>query len=105
VREFAAAQSQTEKNWKKTACDNDEVTWPDVPYHYGMGRIKAYEEWLARLSETDRQKEIAACRARYEAYYHTVADELVNRMSKLGYDLEPFRARLERGRGGPEYER
>ncbi len=62
-------------------------TWPDVPYHYGMGRIKAYEELLSHLSEKDREKEIAACRGRYEGYYQAGAGFLVEKMRGRGFDL------------------
>jgi len=64
-------------------------TWPYEPYHYGMGRIMEYENWLARLSEEERKREIAACRTRYEAHYQRNADLLVERMRDLGHELEP----------------
>jgi hypothetical protein len=56
VREFAAAQSQAEKNWKKAT--NEDAVWPNVPYHHGMGRIKAYDDWLASQDD-DRERRIA----------------------------------------------
>ncbi len=51
---------------------HDPPTWPDAPYHYGMGRIQAYDQWLASLSEPDRAQEISACKARYMAYYQQI---------------------------------
>jgi hypothetical protein len=71
-----------------TDTSDDGAVWPNAPYHYGMGRIKAYEDWLARLSENERNAEIAACRNRYEAHYKTVADVLIARMKELDHDLE-----------------
>lgn len=62
--------------------------WPNVPYHYGMGRIQAYERWLESLSEEEREEEIAACRARYERHYQRVADALAARMKEKGHDLD-----------------
>lgn len=76
--------------------DDEAGTWPNVPYHYGMGRIKAYEEWLDGLSEGSQKAEIAACRVRYETHYHTVADALVKRMKEIGYDLAPLRTRSQK---------
>ena len=82
---------------------DDAAKWPNAPYHYGMGRIKAYEEWLARLSEKDRKAEIAASRVRYENHYQRVADLVVDRMNELGHDLvasrPPHERKRERGRG------
>ena len=51
----------------------DSESWPDVPYHYGQGRIPEYEVWRDSLSEQDQKKEIAAVRIRYEAYYDAMA--------------------------------
>ena len=36
----------------KNKFDDDALTWPDVPYNYTQGRIRAYEEWLASLTRS-----------------------------------------------------
>lgn len=72
-------------------CDDETVIWPNRPYHYGMGRIREYSSWFDTLNEKDQQTEIAASRIRYEIYYQTLADVLIERMKDLGYNLTPHR--------------
>jgi hypothetical protein len=36
----------------------DSESWPDVPYHYGQGRIRACEIWCDSLSEQDQTNEL-----------------------------------------------
>ena len=52
-------------------------SWPDVPYHYGHGRILGYEIWRDSLREQDQKDEIVAVRIRYETYYDAMARFLV----------------------------
>ena len=47
----------------------NEETWPAVPYGYWMGRIEAYEKWLASLDPDERAAEIVATRERYAHHY------------------------------------
>ena len=83
----------------------EDAEWPEVPYHYGMGRIKAYEDWLASLSEEERKREIQACRARYVAHYQGEADLLIKRMRELGHDIEPNTRRRTEEEREPDYGR
>jgi hypothetical protein len=75
---------------KQSFESTDSESWPDVPYHYGHGRIRAYEFWLDSLSEQDRKEEIAEVRGRYEAYYALMARLLVSVMAKQGYDISAY---------------
>ena len=68
----------------------DSESWPDVPYHYGQGRIPEYEVWRDSLSEQDQKKEIAAVRIRYKTYYDAMARFLVWVMAKQGHDISAY---------------
>ena len=63
--------------------------WPAVPYHYGMGRIQAYEEWLATLDEEELAAQIALSRETYETYYEGLASQIVSKLAERGIDLSP----------------
>lgn len=67
--------------------DSDDDTWPDAPYHYGMGRIREYDDWLHSLSVEDQEKEIAAGHARYEEQNDRIATLLIARMKELSHDI------------------
>jgi hypothetical protein len=84
--------------------ENPIGAWPYEPYHYGMGRIMGYENWLASLSEEERKREIAACRTRYEAHYQRSADLLVKKMRDLGHELEPHDQGHDKNEGEPDQE-
>jgi hypothetical protein len=68
----------------------DSESWPDVPYHYGQGRIREYEVWRDSLREQDRKDENAAVRIRYETYYDAMARFLVWVMAKQGHDISAY---------------
>jgi hypothetical protein len=72
---------------KQVGAANPMGRWPNVPYHYGMGRIMAYDRWLGQLDEQERAQAIAASRERYEAHYRRSAELLAERMCALGFDL------------------
>jgi hypothetical protein len=74
-------------------------SWPDVPYHYGQGRIREYEVWRDSLSEQDQKQELAAVRIRYEAYNDAMAQFLVWVMAKQGHDISKY-LRVVRHAGG-----
>jgi hypothetical protein len=74
----------------KAVEDKDGEEWPTVPYHYGMGRIQAYENWLHGLSEEDQKREIAACRIRYEKHYDDLSFHVVKSMKEKGHDVTLF---------------
>jgi hypothetical protein len=76
------------ETWKEH--DKQSESWPDVPYHYGQGRIREYEVWRDSLSEQDQKQEIAAVRVRYEAYYDAMARSLVEVMAKQGHDISTY---------------
>ena len=65
-------------------------SWPDVPYHYGHGRILGYEIWRDSLREQDQKDEIVAVRIRYETYYDAMARFLVWVMAKQGHDISAY---------------
>ena len=77
-------------------------TWPGVPYHYGMGRNAAYDQWLGRLDEVERARAIAACRERYEAYYRRSADIMIAKMHERGFDLVAMQQRERTDGRDPE---
>jgi hypothetical protein len=68
----------------------DSESWPDVPYHYGQGRIREYEVWRDSLREQDGKDENAAVRIRYETYYDAMARFLVWVMAKQGHDISAY---------------
>jgi hypothetical protein len=70
--------------------DKHDLSWPDVPYHYGQGRILGYEVWLDSLSEQDRNLELFASSARYETYCDAKAQFLVWVMAKQGHDVSAY---------------
>jgi len=72
---------------KQVGAANPIRRWPNVPYHYGMGRVMAFEHWLSRLDEQERAQAIAASRERYEAHYRQSAELLTEKMCALGFDL------------------
>jgi hypothetical protein len=76
------------ETWKEH--EKQSESWPDVPYHYGQGRIREYEVWRDSLSEQDQKQEIAAVRVRYEAYYDAMARSLVGVMAKQGHDISTY---------------
>ncbi len=65
-------------------------SWPDVPYHYGQGHIREYDDWLGSLSEQDQKKESAAVRERYEAYYDRMAQLLVSVVAEQGHHISSY---------------
>lgn len=77
---------------KQSFAHTDSESWPDVPYHYGQGRIREYEIWCDSLSEQDQKNEIAASRGRYEAYYALMARGLVSVMAERGCDISVYLA-------------
>jgi hypothetical protein len=89
-----AMRQELEKIKAETA-DDEEATWPQVPYNYTMGRIYAYEQWLESLSEEDREKEISEVGNRYREHYQLIADKLVERLKDQGIDLTPVVQKLQ----------
>lgn len=81
----------------------DSVSWPQVPYHYGQGRLLGYDRWLGSLSDQDQKKEVAATRVRYENYYDQMARVLVTAMAEKGHDISAYLRPASRSntQGGP----
>jgi hypothetical protein len=75
---------------KQTFGGPESESWPDVPYHYGQGRIMEYELWRDSLGEQDQKNEIAAARIRYETYYDAMARFLVWVLAKQGHDISAY---------------
>jgi hypothetical protein len=75
---------------KQSFNSTDDESWPDVPYHYGQGRLREYEVWCDSLTEQDRNLEIFASRVRYETYYDAMAHFLVWVMAKQGLDISAY---------------
>jgi hypothetical protein len=82
-----------------------ETQWPQAAYHYGMGRNKAYEAALGKLSAEERLREIARCKVLYESTYRIDADLVIHRMRALGYSVEPVRGGYAGFKGEQDYKR
>ncbi len=73
------------------------IKWPHAPYHYGMGRIQAYDEWLATLDEHERARAIAACIGRDETRHDQIAVAMVDTLRAVGIDLTRINRREHEG--------
>ena len=96
-----------------TKADQDADEWPAVPYGYWMGRIKAYEEWLASLDETAREIEMRSAEHRTDRHYEkklertplaflrAIASQSEQKQRALLDAFDANRAALRRRRGWP----
>ena len=75
---------------KEVEKENPIGTWPDVPYHYGMGKIQAYSQWLRHLTEEERKAQLRHSRRTYEAYFRKCADLILAKMAGRNIDLSPY---------------
>jgi hypothetical protein len=66
------------------------VKWPHAPYHFGMGRMLAYEQWLSSLDLKQMKEEVARCIAATTNYYDLIAYKVMRKLLEQGINIRPY---------------